>query len=419
MKKITLLAFACAMFFAPAAVNAQEVTYVEDPAQGYIFNRFQDNWFIEAEGGAGVMLSTYDRVGKFKERLGWKANLAVGKWFSPIIGLRIGGEINKMRGFTDLRAANGSLGVRRDNPKSLDGNHEGKTYQNFNNIGGFGDVLINVTNWWCGYKPNRFYNAVVYAGLGIHWVYEREGQSNNGKWKYNGGRDGHSRNFSARAGLLNEFRLSNHVNLLLDLRFDMIQEHIDGAGQRTWVEYPSALLGLQYKFNKTEWNAPVVPVCNQTVVIDNSAELEALRQKLAQANAKIADLEYQLAECLKKIKPVDPNVVVKQGPLATIYYPIGKSNITPVQMEVVNAVAEVMKAEDNNYVLTGWADNYTGTDAINIKLRHDRVNGVKNTLVNKGIDAGRLAAETNNENLVNLGPQCAPLGRAVTIERAE
>lgn len=417
MKKITLLAFACAMFFAPAAVNAQEVTYVEDPAQGYIFNRFQDNWFIEAEGGAGVMLSTWDRVGKFKDRIGWKANLAVGKWFSPIIGLRIGGEINKMRGFANTRAANGALGLRIDNKKTLT---EGCTYQNFNNIGGFGDVLINLTNWWCGYKPNRVYNAVLYAGMGVHWVFEREGNTAKGKYKYNGGKEGHSRNFSARAGLLNEFRLSKHVNLLLDLRFDLMQEHVDGHGQRTWIEYPSALLGLQYKFNKTEWNAPVVPVCNQPVVIDNSAELEALRQKLAQANAKIADLEYQLAECLKKIKPVDPNTVVtKSGPLATIYYPIGKSNITPVQMEVVNAVAEVMKAEDKNYVLTGWADNYTGNDAINIKLRHDRVNGVKNTLVKKGIDAGRLAAETNNENLVNLGPQCAPLGRAVTIERAE
>ena len=417
MKKITLLAFACAMFFAPAAVNAQEVTYVEDPAQGYIFNRFQDNWFIEAEGGAGVMLSTWDRVGKFKDRIGWKANLAVGKWFSPIIGLRIGGEINKMRGFANTQAANGALGLRIDNKKTTT---QGCTYQNFNNIGGFGDVLINLTNWWCGYKPNRVYNAVVYAGMGVHWVFEREGNTANGKFKYNGGKDGHSRNFSARAGLLNEFRLSKHVNLLLDLRFDLMQEHVDGHGQRTWIEYPSALLGLQYKFNKTEWNAPVVPVCNQPVVIDNSAELEALRQKLAQANAKIADLEYQLAECLKKIKPVDPNTVVtKSGPLATIYYPIGKSNITPVQMEVVNAVAEVMKAEDKNYVLTGWADNYTGNDAINIKLRHDRVNGVKNTLVKKGIDAGRLAAETNNENLVNLGPQCAPLGRAVTIERAE
>lgn len=418
MKKITLLAFACAMFFAPMA-NAQEVTYVEDPAQGYIFNRFQDNWFVEAEGGAGVMLSTWDRVGKFKERLGWKAQLAVGKWFSPVIGLRIGGEINKMRGFTDVRAAHGALGVRPTNPKSLDNNHEGKTYQNFNNIGGFGDVLINVTNWFCGYKPGRFYNATVYAGGGIHWVFEREGGAANGKWKYNGGREGHSRNFSARAGLLNSFAISKHVNILLDLRFEMIQEHIDGHGQRTWVEYPSALLGFRYNFNRTDWSAPVVPVCNDVVVVDNKAELDALKQKLAQANAKISDLEYQLAECLKKIKPQDPNVVVKQGPLATIYYPIGKSNITPVQMEVVNAVAEVMKAEDKNYLLTGWADNYTGTDAINRKLRVDRVNGVKNTLVKKGIDAARLQAETNNENLVNLGPQCAPLGRAVTIERAE
>ena len=55
MKKITLLACACAMFLAPA-VNAQEVQYVEDPAQGYIFNRMQDNWFIQAEGGVGVMI---------------------------------------------------------------------------------------------------------------------------------------------------------------------------------------------------------------------------------------------------------------------------------------------------------------------------------------------------------------------------
>ena len=84
MKKITLLAFACAMLMAPAAVNAQEVTYVEDPAQGYLFNRMQDNWFVEAEGGAGVMMSKYDKHAKFGDRIGLKGNLAVGKWFSPL-----------------------------------------------------------------------------------------------------------------------------------------------------------------------------------------------------------------------------------------------------------------------------------------------------------------------------------------------
>ena len=91
MKKITLLAFACAMLMAPAAVNAQEVTYVEDPAQGYLFNRMQDNWFVEAEGGAGVMMSKYDKHAKFGDRIGLKGNLAVGKWFSPLWGARFGG----------------------------------------------------------------------------------------------------------------------------------------------------------------------------------------------------------------------------------------------------------------------------------------------------------------------------------------
>ena len=86
-------------------------------------------------------------------------------------------------------------------------------------------------------------------------------------------------------------------------------------------------------------------------------------------------------------------------------------------MEIVNAVSEVMKQENDNYILTGWADNYTGNDEINIKLRHDRVNGVKKTLEDKGIDGGRLQTETNNGNLVDYGPQSAPLGRAVTIQR--
>ena len=56
MKKITLLAFACAMFMGNFSAKAQEVTYVEDTAQGYLFNKMQDNWWIEVDGGAGVLM---------------------------------------------------------------------------------------------------------------------------------------------------------------------------------------------------------------------------------------------------------------------------------------------------------------------------------------------------------------------------
>jgi hypothetical protein len=72
-----------------------------------------------------------------------------------------------------------------------------------------------------------------------------------------------------------------------------------------------------------------------------------------------------------------------------------------------------------NYVLTGWADNYTGNDQINNRLRENRVNGVKNQLVKFGVNESQLTATTNNGNLCDLGEKYVALDRAVTIEEAE
>ena len=414
MKKITLMALACAMFMVPSLANAQEVTYVEDPAQGYTFNRFQDNWFIEALGGAGVMMSKWDGNQDFKDRIGWKGNLFIGKWFSPIIGVRVGGEFNQMKGTTDPSVTWG-MGLRKDQPVK-----GGLVAQQFNNIGVAGDVMINITNWWCGYHPGRFYNAIPYVGFSHHWAVYRENENSKGDWSYEGlkkqkGLKRHARNYSGRAGLLNTFRLGEHVNLLLDLRFDLMQEHVDGAGQRTWIEYPSALLGLSYKFNKTEWTAPIVPVCPTYKCTD--AECDALVARLAAADRKIADLEKQLRDCLNRDVPPTPES--KEAPLAIVYFPINVSKIVGVQNDVVNAVGDVMLDENKTYTLTGWADNYTGNDKINTRLRKDRVATVKNALVKKGVADSRLNTQIDDRNRpdADFGPKSAPLSRAVTIVR--
>ena len=414
MKKITLFAFACAMLVAPA-VNAQDVTYVEDPAQGYIFNNMKDNWFIQGEGGVGVMMSYKDADVKFGKRLAPKADLFIGKWFSPLLGFRIGGHFDQMIGKAGEMNA---IGIRLWDTDIMKDGEKGYG-QKFNRFGVTGDVLFNLTNWICGYRPGRFYNATLYAGAAVSWNVYRENKGD-GDFKYAGGvkdRDGnsaHDRNFAVQAGLLNSFALSKHLDLLLDLRFDMVQDHVDGAGMghKTWVEYPSVLLGLGYKFGKTEWNAPVVPVCPP--VVDNTALINDLRNKLEGANAKIASLQKQLDDCLKRECPKPHEV---NAPLATIYYPINVSKIVGVQNDVVNAVAEVMANENSNYKLTGWADNYTGNDQINVRLRKDRVAGVKKALVGKGIAENRLETTIDNANLVDYGPKCASLSRAVTIVR--
>jgi len=414
MKKLALFALLCVACLVPLNTSAQEVTYVEDPSQGYLLNRMRDNWFITADGGVGMMMSSYDKHEHFGHRLGAKADLFVGKWFSPLLGLRGGVDFEQIKGAT-WTGNYAALGYRNW-PRQLDG---GKYVpQHFNDIGLVGDVLFNVSNWLCGYKPHRFYNLIYYVGMTVNWVYARDGARpvSDGPWKYGANDDpDHSRNYSMQTGLLNTFAITKKIDINLDLRFDLMQEHIDGAGMgyRTWNEYPGVLIGMTYKFGKSEWNAPVQAVCPEWKYTD--AEGDALVANLNDANRKIADLENQLRKCLEKKPENAPSPA--EIPLATIYFPINRTEVLGVQRNVVNAVAEVMKNENSDYMLTGWADNYTGNDKINTRLRKGRVATVKNELVNKGVAASRLDTEINDGNLTNYGPKCASLDRAVTIHR--
>jgi hypothetical protein len=71
---------------------------------------------------------------------------------------------------------------------------------------------------------------------------------------------------------------------------------------------------------------------------------------------------------------------------------------------------------EKNYVITGWADNYTGNDKINTRLRQNRVDGVKKQLLKLGVPDAQVEATINHSNLVDLGEKYQALGRAVTIE---
>ena len=415
MKKIAFLSLLWIACLFPSMTSAQEVVYVEDPSQGYLFNRMRDTWFIDAEGGVGFFMSPYDAHAPFGKRIGAKVNLHVGKWFSPLIGIRFGGDFEQLRGAT-WTGNYAALGYRNWPSMYEDGKY---APTHFNDAGVTADVLFNVSNWLAGYKPHRFYNAIFYVGMDANWVYARDGARpvSHGPWKYGANDDtDHSRNYSVHAGLLNSFAITKKFDLLLDARFDFMQEHTDGAGMgyRTWNEYPSLMIGMSYKIGKSEWNAPVTAVCPEWRYTD--AEGDAMAQELADLKRKFADVESQLRKCLEK-KPTAVPEPAKNAPLATVYFPINRTEVLGVQRNVVEAVAEVMKNENSNYMLTGWADNYTGNDVINTRLRKGRVATVKKELVNKGVAENRLETQINDGELTNYGPKCASLDRAVTIHR--
>lgn len=406
MKKSTLLALALA-FVSGGSLMAQdapqEVTYVEDPSQGYLFNRFKDNWFITGEGGANIYFSHGDSERHTADRFAPNAGIYIGKWFSPLIGARVGGHWLSCKGMSDIPTEDTYL-----NEKPINGKYK----QKYNEFGPAFDVMFNLTNWLCGYHPGRKYNFVFYAGAGGFWSYTRDmkkladGQYKRSSWSRNT-----DRVMTFRAGIINSFNVSKQVQLALDIRYNGIDNHKDEAGEawnRTSHDL-SAQLSVTYLFKKREWNAPVVPVCPP------AENCDALRARLEAAEGRIADLEDQLKDALNKPAPV-----VEKAPLATIYYPINIYKLTKKDVMLLEAVSNVMKDNPSkHYILTGWADNYTGNDQINTRLRHNRVNGVKTRLVKFGVPESQITATINAGNLCDLGEKYVALDRAVTIEEAE
>ncbi len=398
MKKILLLALLCTLVMG-ADVKAQEVTYVEDPSQGYTFNRFKDNWFVTGEIGVGGMASSNDGELSLGKRIMPTFNIGVGKWFSPLIGVRFSADFRKMKGAT-IRGA----GIDPENP--TDGAVGDFLVNRQWSIGPAADIYLNLTNWWCGYKPDRVYNASLYGGATAHVQMTRQMDGNSAKWKY------YTMSIGLRAGLLNSFRVSDHVDILLDLRLDFDQSNFMDFTRQVNM-YGSVMVGAAYKFNKTKWSAPIVPVCPEYKYSD--AEGDALVERLKQADAKIADLERQLRECMNRPVP-EPAAPAKEAPLATIYFPIGSSRVQGVQTKVVAAVANAMSNTDDEYVVTGWADSYTGSAARNQQLREQRADNVVKLLVKNGVDESRIETATAGNNLTEYGEHSADLDRAATIE---
>ena len=412
MKKVTFLSFICALFLGQAAFaqQAQEVTYVEDPSQGYLFNKFKDNWFIGVEGGAGFYFSPGDSNRDWYNRLSPAASIYVGKWFSPEIGVRLGVNWLQCKG---LSSTPDGAGIEWDKPMI-----NGMYQQKYSEIGPVFDVMFNLTNIFCGYKPGRVYNISVYAGAGGYFTMSKTFPENMDKTEdlgsiLNEGWDfTNDRVLTFRAGLLNTFRVSKAVQLSLDIRYSGIDNHKDEPGE-AWNKTShdlQAYVGVTYNFPKREWNHPIVPVCPEPENCD------PLRERLAAADARIADLEKQLKDCLERPMP-EPVVEVEEAPLATIYYPINVFKLTKKDKILLESIAEVMIANpEKNYVITGWADNYTGNDKINTRLRQNRVDGVKKQLVKLGVPDAQVEATINHSNLVDLGEKYQALGRAVTIE---
>ena len=327
-------------------------------------NSFWDNWFISIGAGGQVYFGDHDKQVSFGERISPALDIAVGKWFSPEIGVRLMYNGLSAKGATRWGAAH-STG------EEVEGWGTGLYKSKFNYFNFQADAMFNLSNIFCGYNEKRVYNCSPYIGLGVMKVTDAPKETA----------------VSGHFGILNSFRLCSALDLNLDLRGTLVDDDFDGEpGGRGGEGMFSATIGLTYKFKPRGWNR------SRTIVreVYNNDEINAMREKLNQMSEENARLEEALAQNDRE----RAQTIVKQITSANlIVFPIGESTLSNQARVNLGMLAEVIKQGDAStvYTITGYADAGTGSKEINEQLSKARAEAVCDCLVKEfGVNKSQL-----------------------------
>ena len=345
---------------------AQDVT----PTQQYSVatNSFWSNWFVEVgadwnawysgeEHGQNFATSPFK---KFRSNPG--ASVAVGKWFTPGLGLR-----TKVQGI---------WGKRVWDPET-------ETKGSFNRYWVVNEqVMFNLSNLLLGYNENRVWNVIPFAGGGFGRTM--------------------THNYYAMdlcVGLQSTWKVAKKVNVYLEAGWNRFESDIDGGytgGERGWDSHDNNLyaeVGLTFKLGKSTWKkTPDVDAINAL----HQSELDALNAKLNDANAENERLKNMLAN-QKPVEVVAPQTVKEfvTTPVS-VFFDINKTNVAS-QYDLVNvrALAKYAIANNSNLLVSGYADKATGNEKINQKLSEGRAETVAGELVKMGVNRSNITTKGN------------------------
>ena len=322
----------------------------------YLTSKFSQNWFIDASGSINAWQgSNRSALVDFstmyfknsQDKLMFGGSLKVGKWVSPAIGLRLAADMNQ--------ATN--------------------KYGDFVFEAAHADVMLNLCDWLGGYKEDRIYSLIPYAGFGV-------GLHADDFFQFKGV----NKEYSGVFGLMNNIRLGQYFGLHLDLQAIapkwMIETDNAHYDNRLVHFNFSGMLGLTWY--PTGRHFDVCEACPE-VNCPEAQDCSKQENTIKDLQARIAELEAGNIQA-----PCDTVVKFIEG--ATAEYPFSIFfNRDSYQIrdgrDLIN-LAEIAKvAKDKGYKinLRGTCDSATATKEYNQKLAENRCKKIKDELVKLGV----------------------------------
>lgn len=340
------------------ATDPNQETQTEKKA--YHFGKFLDNWYLGVGVGAMTFNGNHGDEGSYGSRIAPTFNVQLGKWVSPVVGVRANFNWVKAKGYT----------LNPNGANIYETLREGVYKTKFPLMTLSGEVMFDVINLFGGYRPGKVYSLLPYGGIGL----------------VRSGGDAKKNNVGFSVGFDNRFRLTDAWSLNLDLRFNIFHECMDGtAPTGDWdQDFTSGILvGASYYFKKRGFDQCKV----------SEAEMENVRKQLIAMNEENQNLRNRLSDA--ENKPAEIREVVKTNtvvPDMGVFFKIDKYNLTEKERVNLGLFAKMIKSvPDKKFIITGYCDKQTGSPEYNEKLSQKRAETVYNTLVNEfGVNKDQL-----------------------------
>ena len=352
-------------------------------------NSFWANWFVQANVvGSSFWGSQEQQSFKFsKMTKDYRSNLgfsiALGKWFTPGLGLR-----------TKFNGVWGRSVISED--KSLNASKYWTLQE---------QALFNLSNMLMGYNEQRVWNFIPYAGGGV----------------------GRNMSYGCYAlgfsvGLLNTFRISQKVAFNFDINYGSYESSFDGfsAGGDSKLSLKgrdraiNVELGLTYRLGKSTWKS--TPDIDAMQALSQS-EIDALNAQLADLMAENERLGEELANAEQQAAPAPQEPVTMTKVVAapvSVFFNLNKAVISSQRdLQNVAALVAVAKEQGAKLVVTGYADSQTGSAERNRQLSEQRAEAVVAELLKMGVSRDQIETVAAG-GVDTLTP--TPYNRRATVE---
>ena len=351
-----IAAFAVSLLAVPVCATAQDVAVRSVDAVET--KEFTPHWFMQIQAGGAY---TIGETNTFKDLVSPAAAVSVGYKFNPLLGLRVGASGWQARGIW--------VAPRED--------------YKFNYMQGNVDLMLSLTNAFCGNNPSRVLDVYMFAGAGGALGFRNNEAVDLASRGYDLEKLWTGKKFfpAGRAGIGMDMNVSRRVAVNLELNANMLPDKFNSKKGSVFDWQFNALVGVTFKFGPSSKKKEVVVV-----------------EEVVEAQPEPAPAPVVVPE---PVAPAPQQPVAETKPAEMrqdVFFRINSSSVRPAEQAKIEALAGYMKKyPEAKVTVTGYADKATGSARYNMSISLKRAQAVADALVEAGVASERITVDAKGD----------------------